>query len=677
MKKLLIVFLIISLCAVCGCNKKTEVDSKAGKEYEMSVKDMQIVYPVSVEGNFLLADNLCIFHFSFFSDEYLVEYYSKSLNDDSEPVKLGIQLPDEGFISDCYKDGIHILREVKEVFFLSSYDMKGNLIGEKAIADSGLDRCPNSIGVYDDGSFLISNTDALVLYNADGGLMNILHSDKYSFKSVIRCEGNNTAYIFAGSKGEKNPRNLLLKFDSSTTDYTEIELPMAADAMTSFKDDIYFASENMIYKVDKEENIAEPIFDFSDEGITYSNLCNVFEWDDRFVLLKENSSGSASRIFKTVVFSPTSEKGMPDKSVNLTLYDPDALLDRYSIAEIINSFNEDNPDIHVELKKYKKDINYVLSSNDRPDLIVYDAKDRNALAKSEQLLDLSKMLSDSQNLSEGDFIDGLIEDIQYNGCLFGLPRNIGIKTLGGVEDKLGEESGWTVDQFLDCLTDRPEILEKSWMQKEDLLRICLEGTLHDYDDHDYSKLLEKINRVTTYPFDFSTPVHEADISTIIFEAFNAIPEFDKQYGKRFVLKGFPSSTGEPRYILDYNAIGMLKTCENKEEAYRFIEYFVTWRYGSDMQFYSTKELFNWAREASGTLDLSKDWQLEKRVYMTEEQLDRPVKTLPYLTVLSDSDEEIIDIIVEESSPYFNGDKSLEETADVIKQRVSILLEERE
>ena len=86
-------------------------------------------------------------------------------------------------------------------------------------------------------------------------------------------------------------------------------------------------------------------------------------------------------------------------------------MDRYSIAEIINSFNEDNPDIHVELKEYKKDINYVLSSNDRPDLIVYDAKDRNSLAKSEQLLDLSKMLSDSQNLSEGDFIDGLIEDI--------------------------------------------------------------------------------------------------------------------------------------------------------------------------------------------------------------------------------------------------------------------------
>ena len=121
---------------------------------------------------------------------------------------------------------------------------------------------------------------------------------------------------------------------------------------------------------------------------------------------------------------------------------------------------------------------------------------------------------------------------------------------------------------------------------------------------------------------------------------------------------------------------MLKTCENKEEAYRFIEYFVTWRYGSDMQFYSTKELFNWAREASGTLNLSKDWQPEKRVYMTEEQLDRPVKTLPYLTVLSDSDEEIIDIIVVESSPYFNGDKSLEETSDVIKQRISILLEER-
>ena len=95
-----------------------------------------------------------------------------------------------------------------------------------------------------------------------------------------------------------------------------------------------------------------------------------------------------------------------------------------------------------------------------------------------------------------------------------------------------------------------------------------------------------------------------------------------------------------------------------------------------MQFYSTKKLFNWAREASSTINLSQEWRPEKRVYMTEEQLDRPAKTLPYLTVLSDSDEEIIDIIVEESTPYFNGDKSLEETSDVIKQRVSILLEER-
>ena len=33
-------------------------------------------------------------------------------------------------------------------------------------------------------------------------------------------------------------------------------------------------------------------------------------------------------------------------------------------------------------------------------------------------------------------------------------------------------------------------------------------------------------------------------------------------------------------------------------------------------------------------------------------------------------------IVEEATPYFYGDKSLEETSEVIKERVNLLLEER-
>lgn len=60
--------------------------------------------------------------------------------------------------------------------------------------------------------------------------------------------------------------------------------------------------------------------------------------------------------------------------------------------------------------------------------------------------------------------------------------------------------------------------------------------------------------------------------------------------------------------------------------------------------------------------------------MTEEQLDKLVTFLLSVNRRYYENEEIMDIVSEESGAFFNGDKTAKETAKVIQNRVQLYLD---
>ena len=101
MKKLLFLLITIMMCFQCGCGEKDIGESEAGMKYDIAFRDMQIVYPLSTDGEFLFNNDQFLFRSLSYTDGSMISYYSKKLTDDSEPKELGISISAETFISEC------------------------------------------------------------------------------------------------------------------------------------------------------------------------------------------------------------------------------------------------------------------------------------------------------------------------------------------------------------------------------------------------------------------------------------------------------------------------------------------------------------------------------------------------------------------------------------------------
>lgn len=160
---------------------------------------------------------------------------------------------------------------------------------------------------------------------------------------------------------------------------------------------------------------------------------------------------------------------------------------------------------------------------------------------------------------------------------------------------------------------------------------------------------------------------------------------DNAFGKFADIAGYPTQTGEPRYLMaSNNMLGINSASEQKEGAWAFIEY--TLLNGVDetdpsASFSVLTEKFEkqlYPEDSDGVY--ANDYLGEKfhvgLTPPTEEQVSK-MREMVDNAVWKGSGEyrDILRIIYEETEYFFAGDKTAEEAADVIQSKVSILMSE--
>ena len=175
--------------------------------------------------------------------------------------------------------------------------------------------------------------------------------------------------------------------------------------------------------------------------------------------------------------------------------------------------------------------------------------------------------------------------------------------------------------------------------------------------------------------------------------------------------GFPAKSGTGSSFTVYDCAGISAACEAKEGAWSFLRRLLLpggnelWAEDADVP---TVRGFSMNR-ASFESKLEKDWYVDagtgeyfldadgnpiektiatlavgfpesivKAVYLhgpTQAQLDRFWNLYNAISRITGEDEDLIDIIMEQAEPYFAGDKSLDETADLIQRRASLYVNE--
>lgn len=164
------------------------------------------------------------------------------------------------------------------------------------------------------------------------------------------------------------------------------------------------------------------------------------------------------------------------------------------------------------------------------------------------------------------------------------------------------------------------------------------------------------------------------------------------FGEDVALVGFPGSAGNTGAIYPYFQMAISKDCEHPEEAWQFMRQFYTYEgqkeidYGAPLNLKVMDERLEQAQQRPYWIDDDGNkveydetyWIGDQEIIIQPLSAERAQELKEY-TLSVDKlyyyDSSISDIIAEEAAPFFAGQKTAEQAADIIQSRVQIYVNE--
>lgn len=421
---------------------------------------------------------------------------------------------------------------------------------------------------------------------------------------------------------------------------------------------------------------------------------------------------------------------LPDKKL-IKLY---ALYLDVGIKRQIVEFNKNNPEYEIELTSYEDyaangyndaitKLNNDMIAGNLPDIIVLNSSmPIDSYISKGLLADLYEFMDNDETINRSDYVEGVFKAYETNGKLYELISNFSISTLVGKSSMVGDTSGWTVDEFIEFVDANPD---KSIMGDEisrsdffsTMVNVCSENFIDRdtgecrFNSDDFIKLMEFSTR---FPKEIDYEQLYADdnywneqqsayrdgrtlLNSYSLNRFGNIRELEQgAFGEPITFKGFPGAAGNGAVFNAYTEIAITSKASNPEGAWNFVKYFLSDEYqdlfttNDSYQFPIKKSSLEKLAEAAKERPYWEDEDGKKEYYdntywngsesinigvNTDEDNQRVMDFINSTENISRNDDQVSNIINEEASAFFEGQKSSKEVAEIIQNRVSNYLAE--
>ena len=281
---------------------------------------------------------------------------------------------------------------------------------------------------------------------------------------------------------------------------------------------------------------------------------------------------------------------------------------------------------------------------------------------------------------------------------------------------MGNSQGWTMEECMELTERFPDLCLASGFDRDaDWLltflcgEYCLERFVDwekmscSFDSQDFQQFLTwllECGKRTEKSGEEVTDWEDSLVSLETMHRFFDLMTSEEEQGQDLTLIGFPTVDGRPRQLADvYGALAMVSKSAHKDGAWRFLEYYLgEYHYEfTDLfptkkedfwglvDFYSTPE-YELDENGEKIQDVNGDYLLKSKnliingkllYYMEREKFDEILEVLENVDFRPSSAQEdgVMGIVTEEAADYFNGVKKAEEVADIIQNRVTVLLGE--
>lgn len=483
--------------------------------------------------------------------------------------------------------------------------------------------------------------------------------------------------------------------------------------------DFYYYDDYGLYGYNMEEQEEAKLIDWVASDISSGQISSVIALaDGSFFCTGYSTTDWSTYICRLVKVEPSE---IQDK-ITLTL--AGVYID-YEIMNQIIAFNKESDTYRIEVIDYGEEtenieedpitkLNADIMAGNIPDILcVSTDMPLDEYAAKGLVEDLYPYLDADAELSREDFIPSILSSISSGDKLYQMAARFTVTTVIGRTSEVGETPGWTMDEMMAVIDSKgDDAIPFYWGSRETMLsNLCAENAKYfvnwetgecSFDSEEFIKILEFCNTFDSeedmnWDEDTSLPSMIQD-GTVLFEyssiSFDEIQLYSSMFGEDITFIGWPSEERRGAGVTPYGGLAMSAKSENKEGAWEFIRSFLT----KDYQYYNCEwdlptrqDVFDMLMKAHTATEEYTD-EYGETIYpyesgwtwdefevemgpLTEEEAKMMTDLIESADHMYYYDTNVMDIITEEAQVYFDGQKSAEEVAKIIQNRVQTYVNE--
>ncbi len=595
----------------------------------------------------------------------------------------------------------------------------------------------------DNDNVILGMGDSVCVIGLDGQqVMKINAAEESSgeyfyIDSIIKLNDGSIAVTTYANGGEE-----LWLLDESTKGFGDkYTLPSSAYGIISGGGNyqLYYTSGTNFYGFNLGDSEATRLFNWincdinnSDGGLTYVR-------DDGSIVTVINDYDSAEETYEvslaTVSLVPYDSVPHKEEITLATQYLS------WTVRDQVISFNRKNDQYRIVVKDYSQyntDEDYsagltkltteILAGN-TPDILDLTGLPYTQLAAKGLLEDLYPYMDNDSEFGREDFFPNVLAALEVNGSLYSTASSFYLNSVIGASSVVGDEPGWTYDEFNAALASMPEGCEPfdRYTTRDTILQTCLNLDMDkyvdwttgkcDFNNESFTELLEFAAQFPeTFDWENYDYSNEDNATTriaqgkqmLMMTSIYSITDIiynDQYFGGSSTYIGYPTSDGSVGNLITLADSGyaMCSKSTHKDAVWQFLRNFFTEKGQSSAYAIPTNiNVYNSRLKESMTVQYEKDdngqYKLDKdgnkipvalgsytgsdgktvKFYsITQEQADKLYQALTSATALNDyTQNSIFTIVKEQSQAYFEGQKTAEEVAKLVQSKANIYVNEQ-
>lgn len=478
-------------------------------------------------------------------------------------------------------------------------------------------------------------------------------------------------------------------------------------------------SDGVLYRYSLADGSVETVLAWQDCDLYRNDITAVIQVSEEQLLVVALTGESTEEFQEMLLLTKTPADQVTRKeTITLASLSPSGDMEKAAAK-----FNRRNSRYHVTIERYGSGGFYsdanegararldsaLISKENAPDLLDLSNLDIIKYVKAGALEDLYPYMEQGGEIGRGDFLSNLLEGYTFDGKLACIPKTFIFKGAYITDERIQATAEWTMESVLETAGQYPDVRlfpEDAGGLQEYYGAYLLEKFVDwesgecRFDSEEFSRLLERVKQESALAG--QEPLLNVQ-SIMSFDEYQKALMEAADSGEKAVLRGLPSADGTDTYTpRAWDILGISVNSRQKDGAWEFMQFYlqegmrvgVWYRFPTllslldEVQAYSVTPQYEMS---DGKVLTDSDGRPRERPRYTQtrngvetkfyalgqeeaetlrsvlEQIDfRPRGTL---------EQSVLSIVEEEAAAFIKGGKTVDETTEVIQNRVRLLLQE--